>query len=346
MSMTPPQTPSKRRAGGLRKLRPSFELPNALNITKLTSPELEALKDLRETVWECVYHPDFERARAENNILKTAPRPADYISYERQSEADLDSEFGVFANMRAEVLTAEQERHLFMAFNYCRFRVMKTLRKFRGERLTLTAARDLVQWYHHSLTVRGEIARLNISLVLAMARRAKINGVELSELVSEGNFALLRCVDKFDVNRGFKFSTYACRAILSAFTRIATKGSRYRQQFPVAFDNMIERSDHLERKREETVEHSVLSLRNALERNTADLSDVERKVLSARFALDDESVTNPGHARGKTLEEVGSLLGVSKERVRQIQNKALEKLRDVLAPDYYADAEYMPAKAG
>lgn len=327
----------RRRESGLRKIRPGFDLPNALNVRRLKDFELEALEALKAVIWECVYHPDFERARAEQDILRAAPRPADYISYERQTEADLDSEFGVFANMRAQVLSAEDEKRLFLAFNYCRFRVLRLLRKYRGQRLTLAAARELVHWYHASMGIRGEIARLNISLVLAMARRAKINGVELSELVSEGNFALLRCVDKFDTDRGFKFSTYACRAILSAFTRIATKGSRYRQQFPVAFDQMIERGDHVQKKREDEVEHSVLSLRSALQRNTAELSDVERRVLSARFALDDETVTNPGHARGKTLEEVGELLGVSKERVRQIQNKALEKLRDVLAPEYYAD---------
>lgn len=328
---------SRRREAGLRKFRALFDLPTPAKCTRLTDEEREGLLQLRGLVWECVYHPGFDRSRAESEILSTAPRPADYISYERQSEADLDSEFGIFANMRAEVLSAEDERRLFMAFNYCRHRTMRLLRRWRGHRLSLTAARELAHWYNASMGIRGEIARLNISLVLAMARRAKIHGVELSELVSEGNFALLRCVDKFDCDRGFKFSTYACRAILSAFTRIATKGSRYRQQFPVTFDPLVEPSDYVERKRAEVVDHSVGSLRTALQSNSADLSDVEQRVLSARFALDDQTVTNPSQARGKTLEEVGELLGVSKERVRQIQNKALEKLRDVLAPDYFND---------
>ena len=51
---------------------------------------------------------------------------------------------------------------------------------------------------------------------------------EFAEIVSEGNMALMRAVDKFSVDRGFKFSTYACRAILKAFSRTAMKSSRHR----------------------------------------------------------------------------------------------------------------------
>lgn len=335
--MSKPVNTRRKPMTGLRKLTPAFLPPVQRSVAKLTAYEQNLLDEIHGQLLECVLHPSFARARAETEVMAAAPRPADYITYERQTEADLDSEFGIFSNMRAEVLTAEDEQKLFNAFNYCRYRVMKVVRKFAKRRLTLTATRELLHWYQAAMNIRGEIARLNISLVLAMARRARIHGVELSELVSEGNFALLRCVDKFDVDRGFKFSTYACRAILSAFTRIATKGARYRSQFPVAFETTIERSDFVERKREDHEEHAVLSLKNALAQNTAELSQVEQQVLTARFALDDEEATNPALARGKTLEEVGVLLGVSKERVRQIQNKALTKLRDVLLEDYYVD---------
>lgn len=338
--------------GGLRKLHGSFTLPPTSALRRFTAEDVDLLQRLQGELFECVFEPMFLAASAEKAIFAAAPRPADYISYDPNATVDLENEFGIFANMRAEVLSADDEKRLFRAFNYARYRVLKIIRQFRNERLTVGAARDLIAWYSKSSDIRGEISRLNISLVLAMARRAKINGVELSELVSEGNLALLRCVDKFDCARGFKFSTYACRAILSAFTRIAAKGSRYRSQFPVAFDTTIERSDFLDRQRADVEQSGLNSLREVLASNRAELSDVEQQVIAARFAISgatqtvhDESsplvdsafieqVVTP---KGKTLEEVGAMLGVSKERVRQIQNKALEKLRETLHADYYTD---------
>ena len=69
-------------------------------------------------------------------------------------------------------------------------------------------------------------------------------------MVSEGNMALLRSVEKFDCARGFKFSTYSCRAILKAFSRVAMRVSRYCGQFPTEFDPAMERSDHIDHLRQ------------------------------------------------------------------------------------------------
>ncbi|MEZ6241833.1 MAG: sigma factor [Phycisphaerales bacterium] len=80
-----------------------------------------------------------------------------------------------------------------------------------------------------------------------MAKRTRMSEVDFADLVSEGNMALLRAVDKFDAGRGFKFSTYACRAILKAFSRQGMKLSKYRQRFPTDFDPKLEESDYLER---------------------------------------------------------------------------------------------------
>merc|ERR1711879_833309 len=105
-------------------------------------------------------------------------------------------------------------------------------------------------WYRKSERIREQIAETNLALVLAMAKRTRMSEVDFSDLVSEGNMALLRAVDKFDVGRGFKFSTYACRAILKAFSRSGMKHTRYRQMFPADFDPKMERSDYMERCRE------------------------------------------------------------------------------------------------
>jgi RNA polymerase primary sigma factor len=163
----------------------------------------------------------------------------------------------------------------------------------------------------------------NMALVMAMARRTRIPNVEFPDLISEGNMALLRAVEKFDVARGFKFSTYACRAILKGYNRMATRTGRYRQQFPTEFDPEMERSDQVERRHRQEHADSIETVRDLLDRNRAHLSEVERVVVKERFAIGRDG-------KGSTLAEVGRLIGLTNERVRQIQNVALTKIRATL----------------
>jgi RNA polymerase primary sigma factor len=275
---------------------------------------------------ECVYDPSFRRAGAEGALVRSLP--TDWEVQVGSANKD-DSGLDLLAPRRHRVLTADEERELFLRFNYCRYRMMLIVQRHQGRRLGWHAANELLHWLREALQTRNAIVRLNTSLVMAMARRTKTLGVELSDLVSEGNLALLRCVDKFDCLRGFKFSTYACRAIMSSFARLGAKNARYRSQFPAPYDATLERDDELERKRDDEAQDCIKGLQNILAENAADLSNVERRVITARFALGrPESPERKG--RLPTLEQVGALLGVSKERVRQIQNRALKKLRVVI----------------
>jgi RNA polymerase primary sigma factor len=219
------------------------------------------------------------------------------------------------------LLTASQERQVFLRYNFARMKAQAAVRKFLAAP-SRQAAREVAEWYKRVRETREVITQANLALVLAMAKRTRMGEVDFGELVSEGNMALLRAVEKFDVGRGFKFSTYACRAILKAFSRVAMKNSRYRQAFPTEFDPTMERSDYQESRRAGIEQDAVEELQQIMGENRAQLSDVEKTVIQARFAI------NSGQdAPAMTLEEVGRVIGVTKERVRQIQNKALEKLR-------------------
>ncbi len=224
------------------------------------------------------------------------------------------------------VLSAADEIHLFLQYNYARFRLAK-LAGSQRRRQSLARAQQMVMWFKRSMTARASLVRANMALVLSMAKRTRIPNVEFSELVSEGNMALLRSVEKFDVSRGFKFSTYACRAILKSFNRLATKTGRYRQHFPTEFDPELERSDYDVHKHEIQWDDSVEAIREILSGNRARLSDIERTIVMERFAI-----ANRG--KGCTLAEVGKLVGLTNERVRQIQNLALCKIRQALSEAY------------
>jgi RNA polymerase sigma factor (sigma-70 family) len=305
----------------IRKLQPQAKLPGSATLNGLSPAERAMLeRRLLERV-ECVFDARFQQPDAEETLLGPLPAAPEVSSD--------DSGIDLLAGITGRSLTTEQEQHLFLRFNYCRYRVMRILREVRGKRLTAAAARDLIHWESCTVQTRDDIVRLNVALVLAMARRTKLTGVDYADLVSEGNLALLRSVDKFDCSRGFKFSTYACRAILKSFSRVATRTARYRGHFPTEFDPTLEKGDHLEQRRRHVEEDCVDELKAILGCNLARLSDVEEQVIRARFAIDSE-LDDDDLARGKTLEQVGTMIGVTKERVRQIQNKALDKLRVAL----------------
>jgi RNA polymerase primary sigma factor len=220
------------------------------------------------------------------------------------------------------LLTAEEERVLFLQYNYARYRIAELQQAVSPSGPTDEQAQEMLRWYRTAVQYREQIAETNLALVLAMAKRTRMSEVDFADLVSEGNMALLRSVDKFDCGRGYKFSTYACRAILKAFSRQGMKLSKYRQRFPTDFDPALEKSNHLENVRRTHEEECAAEVKHIVENNDAELTQVEQTVIHHRFGLGPRKETEP-----LTLEQVGQIIGVTKERVRQIQNKALEKIR-------------------
>ena len=280
-----------------------------------------------------VDHPSFPTPRIEHQLFGVEARLTGRGST-RVVEAEHQVIDAVRAGERVPTLSYEQERHLFLRFNYARRQVARILARSAGKPLTLMGTRRLLAWGHRVLATRSVIVRINLPLVLAMAKRTRLSNIDFNEMISEGNMALLRSVEKFDCSKGFKFSTYSCRAILKSFSRVAMRASRYRGKFPTEFDPSMERSDYIDTKRGDVEEDCVDELKQILLDNVADLSDVERTVISERFAIGKPAVGDA--STPKTLEQVGHIIGVTKERVRQIQNKALKKIRNALEDQYLA----------
>jgi RNA polymerase primary sigma factor len=293
-------------------------------LEELTDAERHAYQLIPERM-DYVHHPSFE---------SPAPAAENFGEASEEVEVPVWTQFAEVADdvsprIRARpALTAEDEAKLFLQYNYARYRLAGLIAAQR-QRTSGIRARRMIVWYQRVTALQAKLVGGNLALVLAMAKRTRIPNVEFSELVSEGNMALLRSVEKFDVSRGFKFSTYACRAILKSFHRLATTTGRYRQHFPTEFDPQLERSDYDVEKHQRQRDDSVDALREILARNRAALSQVERTVLMERFAIGTGG-------KGRTLSEVGKLVGLTNERVRQIQNAALAKLRAVLDEDYLA----------
>jgi len=221
--------------------------------------------------------------------------------------------------------TPQQEKILFLQMNYARYLINLIIAPpLKNKRPTRQVLLDLLQLNKKQLAIRGQIATSNIGLVLSMAKKCKYNHVEFSNFISEGSMALLKAVEGFNVSLGWKFSTYACKAIGLSFVRVAKKTYTYRDRFSVQLEPDMIQHDASGQKRatqlKELAEEAVFLVSSP----KANLTPIERKVLQLRFL----SISN--NNKQPTLCAVGVKLGLTKERIRQIQKNALAKLHSVL----------------
>jgi len=237
-----------------------------------------------------------------------------------------------------QLMKAPEEKLMFLRFNYSKVRLTALQKKIQRDGLTKDLAEQFLEWHRKAEHFREYLVRTNLALVLAMAKRTRLGDVDFAEIVSEGNMALMRAVDKFNVDRGFKFSTYACRAILKAFSRTAMKHSKHRTRFPVEFEPDMEKSDWADKRRDVVEQDLTDELKQIVDRNLADLSETEQTVIKRRFNWQQAEDTP------LTLEEVGRIIGVTKERVRQIQNKAMGKIKRLMEDGVLRVTKHQPVE--
>ncbi|HTN77889.1 MAG TPA: sigma-70 family RNA polymerase sigma factor [Pirellulaceae bacterium] len=250
--------------------------------------------DPRRVPLHYIDHPDFHKTTAHSAWL-TLPLPessGDLSPTARNMPAYLASLYA------APLWTREQESAAFLRYNYQKF--CQRLEQAKG--------------------TRELIIRANLRLVVSIAKPLwQRDREDLFELVSEGNVALLRAIEHFDVAQGIKFSTYATTAIRRHLYRHLQLERKRSVRFPLGLE-----SEHVtvETTGDEAERHSAqsyateVSILKLVER----LEPRERRIITARFGLLHEPEQH-------SFTELGAQLGVSKERARQITNRALQRLR-------------------
>lgn len=217
----------------------------------------------------------------------------------------------------SKLLTPEQERRLFQRMNFLRYRAWKILNPSRGSttQWDLERARALVQaanWH------RDVIVQANVRLVISIVKKFVNNQCGFDDLLSDGIMALIRSVDKFDYQRGFRFSTYATQVVRRNSYRFVME----RQDERMKVTNSINEPglDVEEVSTSTMSETRWNTLQSHLRGMLDELDKREKLIIRARFSLG-------GHRRVQTLQKLADRLGISKERVRQLEKRAVEKLQ-------------------
>jgi len=272
---------------------------------------------LLEQKLEYIYDPSFDADGAEAVVLGPMPGATRATARAPRAPAGLPPYLASLYG-DAPLLTREQEAHLFRKMNYLKHRAVQIRERLDPARARTAVLDEIERLQEEALAVKNQIIRANLRLVVSIAKKRVGPSGNFFELISDGNMSLIRAVEKFDYARGFKFSTYASWAIMKNFARTIPEEKTRRDRFVTGHDEMFEiaadhRTDAFEvesnhRRNQETVQGML-----------GRLNDRERQILVRRFGL--------GGTSEQTLEQLGRDLGITKERVRQIESRAQEKLR-------------------
>jgi len=223
----------------------------------------------------------------------------------------------------------EQEVELFRRYNYLKFLVCRTRTGIKLIRVLGARLAQIENYLAEAEEIKRRIIEANLRLVVSIARKHTAGGAGLLDLVGEGNISLMRAVEKFDYTRGFRFATFASWAIAKDFARkLPAKTSRLDKATKASLASI-----HRDLRTEDTpdfaaIERAHQSLTQVIENN---LTEREQYIILNRFGL----VGTPIKKETKTLKQIGEELGLSKERIRQLELTALQKLRQSLSSEEF-----------
>ncbi|MCA9080739.1 MAG: sigma-70 family RNA polymerase sigma factor [Planctomycetaceae bacterium] len=277
-----------------------------------------------------IHSRDYE-SLVEDDLL--ASQPESMYSEVASSVEEGADVLGLVTGSDVRLLTPAGETFLFRCMNYYRYRfqVLRARLSAKSPRKKLIEELDLC--LRKSQEARSALVQANVRLVASLAQKFSNSRTEFDELVSEGNLILVNAIDKFDIDRGFRFSTYATHAVQRHYFRVLQRLQRRRGREVNSPTEIL--AESLAGEVVEEREFDPQATKKLLAQLADRLDEREQQIITARYALQAK-----GQREEKTLKTLAQEMGLSKERVRQLQYRALDKLRAlVLEQRLFPDVE-------
>jgi RNA polymerase sigma factor (sigma-70 family) len=317
----------RRKSGGTDRSRSTPPAPTTRRSAAEKAARREALATRRAEFFardiEFIACPQFRRKSAE--ALATTPPAAAAVPLEQSrpdAAAGKDLTPYLASLYRTRLLTKDEEQFYFRRMNWLKYRAARARRRLDKRRVSVAQIERIEGWLTEAETVKAILITSNLRLVVSIAKNFVDATYAFEELVSEGNVALMRAVEKFNFALGNRFSTYATYAIQRHFFRLSHRGRQFRKRF-IADDEALRDRAAAEPTTEYCSAEQIGLLKGMFGQFLRDLEPREREIVVARFGFDGKAP--------RTFRELGSAMGVCKERIRQIQGRAMEKLRGMAA---------------
>ncbi|MCJ7728336.1 MAG: sigma-70 family RNA polymerase sigma factor [Sedimentisphaerales bacterium] len=229
-------------------------------------------------------------------------------------------------------LNRETEADLFRRYNYLKFLSSLKIAALVPGRPSGKTLSEIENYLAQAETIKKIIIEANLSLVVSVAKKHSISGANLPDLISEGNLSLMRAVEKFDYTRGFRFATYASWAIAKDYAR---KIPAEFAQIDISAEFPIE---DIQRDLRTTGAATVVNIerarRSLIKVISDNLDDREQYIILNHFGLVGSKIKMLKKEK-KTLQQIGKELQLTKERVRQLELAALQKLKHLLSTEEF-----------
>ena len=276
-----------------------------------------------------IYHESFDDPIQEGLILSDMPAAEDFEEARRKLRIPKDAPPELISNYEMPLLTKDQEQHLFRKMNFLKHQASKMLGEMKlpsglinYAKLRVESLDKIEDCLAEANKLKELLIRCNMRLVTSIAKKHSGQAENFFELLSDGNMSLMRAVEKFDYFRGNKFSTYASWAIMKNFARSIPGEMHRRERFVTGNEEVFDAAED-KRTDEQEVIAAAAQATAKVNRLLEYLEPRERDIIRMRAGLDSGS-------EGMTLEKIGEKLGITKERVRQLNVRAMKKLRTIV----------------
>ena len=295
--------------------------------SKFASPELtERANRLLRAEIEFIDNQAFRQAGAEEKIVDWSVLES-LASHSKELVNELPAHLARLCD--SPLLTPEQERDLFRLMNYLKFRANTLRSRINLDELDPEQIERCEALIDQAKQVRDCIIRANTRLVISIVKKFVSPSFSFDELLSDGIVILMNAVEKFDYERGFRFSTYAYRSISRNAYKEVMDRKKDMGRFAAIPEESIEGA--LEESSTASMDDKTWErLRTMLAKFLGGLDKRERLIVKARYALG-------AHRKVQTFQSIADQLGVSKERIRQLEQRAVGKLQKMASEAGAAD---------